>query len=375
MIAPRFFLLVAVALVAAVAASCSASEPRDAAPTVRGAGKPKADVRRPSERPRQARGEFGSIDELEWIERYDAWRRRLEKTVERTRSLLYDPRKIARAFEAGTRESRRVARAAEAIGDCTESLNAIGAAPTRRLQKVEAETLKACEWFRRGAEKLTQIRPRDVNAADPVFTRWDQAETYLFNASDKELSFIQGLDFEQLAILDRPSRKSRAQIRYSRVVSEILGEGVIVRCWSQADWRELATETGESPTHTAGFVREYGASGNLAPDICSTLDAFTYGRKRPTDAEGKLDLAHALITLAHEGEHVIGTRNEAAAECHAMQRVRFLARALGANKSYARMIATHGWTDVYPRMSPQYRSPKCYDGGPLDLRKKTSVWP
>jgi hypothetical protein len=79
--------------------------------------------------------------------------------------------------------------------------------------------------------------------------------------------------------------------------------------------------------------------------------------------------------LAHEAQHAVGVKNEARAECYAMQYVEPLARLLGANASYAALLEDFAWTRIYPVEPPGYSSPDCRPGGSLDLRKRVAAWP
>jgi len=67
-----------------------------------------------------------------------------------------------------------------------------------------------------------------------------------------------------------------------------------------------------------------------------------------------------------------------------MQRMRRLARLLGASQSYADLLAHKSyadllahtfWTVLYRFNDPPYKSAACRDGGALDLHPPTSSWP
>lgn len=102
--------------------------------------------------------------------------------------------------------------------------------------------------------------------------------------------------------------------------------------------------------------------------------------------------AFALQTLAHEAVHLGGMvggtlRNgvasghpdsEARADCYGMQWLPYVAQQLGAAPDDAQAIARYYATVTYPRrqqQSPAYWSAECRDGGALDLRPDTNVWP
>jgi hypothetical protein len=80
---------------------------------------------------------------------------------------------------------------------------------------------------------------------------------------------------------------------------------------------------------------------------------------------GLADAALAIVTLAHEQEHVDGTRNEAETECHAYQKAPMVAEALGVTPNAAAAVGRFAANAVVvPR---QYRSRRCKSGGAYDL--------
>ena len=85
--------------------------------------------------------------------------------------------------------------------------------------------------------------------------------------------------------------------------------------------------------------------------------------------------AEALKILAHESYHLSGVKNEAAAECYAMQAVPRVARALaGVSFADAHALAVIVYLVGYPGMPPAYRSGECRPGGALDLSSGPN-WP
>ena len=80
--------------------------------------------------------------------------------------------------------------------------------------------------------------------------------------------------------------------------------------------------------------------------------------------------------LSHESEHIRHIeRDEAATECHGMQRMGRLAQLLGTSKSYADLLARTFWNDLYRLNLPRDKSAECRDGGALDLYAASDVWP
>jgi hypothetical protein len=76
--------------------------------------------------------------------------------------------------------------------------------------------------------------------------------------------------------------------------------------------------------------------------------------------------AYAVITLAHEQQHVDGVVNEATAECYARQRASRAARQLRLSAPVAAHLAAF-ITEEFDPPAPRYRSAECRRGGALDL--------
>lgn len=73
----------------------------------------------------------------------------------------------------------------------------------------------------------------------------------------------------------------------------------------------------------------------------------------------------AIVTLAHEEQHIDGVDEEYEAECYAYQHAPAVARALGVADTAAAQVSRFvtNWMDV----PPNYRSTQCHTGGGLDL--------
>jgi hypothetical protein len=82
-----------------------------------------------------------------------------------------------------------------------------------------------------------------------------------------------------------------------------------------------------------------------------------------------------LNTLVHEAQHLAGNMNEAVTECYALQTIAFAAQELGASTEQGQALAAHQLATTYPRLPDSYRTGDCEDGGKLDLRPDTDVWP
>jgi hypothetical protein len=174
---------------------------------------------------------------------------------------------------------------------------------------------------------------------------------------------------------------SRVEPLYSQIASRIAGHSVEVRCWSEADWLELSERVGESTDGElllgpwSGFASADKERANLAPTICDSLAQWAYERHWPEGRSAAYYFAWSLQALAHEAQHLRGIESEAKAECYALQTVRDVGRDLGLGDDGGQYFAEYAWRYVYPRASEEYRSDECRDGGELDLRPATSVWP
>jgi len=104
----------------------------------------------------------------------------------------------------------------------------------------------------------------------------------------------------------------------------------------------------------------------------SGLGCLAAGSACPKDVE---DAAIAVNVLSHEAWHLAGVRDEAVAQCYALQTNAEAAIRLGANRPDAEAIAAYVFTRIQPALPPEYRTPDCRDGGPLDLEPDRTAWP
>lgn len=160
------------------------------------------------------------------------------------------------------------------------------------------------------------------------------------------------------------------EARLGAIASQIAGRPVEVRC--PGVMRRLVDV---SPNAGSVFFDSGGNPGDfteLNGGTCSALDDFAEGR---TDGGDSLRVARAVHVLAHESFHLAGIRNEAEADCLGLQRTAFVGEKLGASPEEARSFAEIALVDRARTAPPEYRSPACFDGGPLDLDRASSVWP
>ena len=117
-------------------------------------------------------------------------------------------------------------------------------------------------------------------------------------------------------------------------------------------------------SQTSGYV-SWGDDGvaQLRRTVCNDLFSWLSGSKdSPTRAQ-----AIALHVTVHEAMHVAGVREEAKAECYAMQHDADAARFLGATPAQAQALVMLYYRNVYPQMSPDYSSAECAPDQGYDL--------
>src|SRR5215213_5136169 len=165
------------------------------------------------------------------------------------------------------------------------------------------------------------------------------------------------------AELRDPTRKASAfEARLGLVAESIAGRSVGVRCEDLGDVDdrdELGGDVRYSGDEPANYAR-------IRLDICAELRQVTRDR-----GAGGAPEARAIEVLAHESFHLRGVKEEAVAECYAIQFIRVVARGLRATNANARLLyelALH----AYPYHPPDYLSPECRPGGALDLHGSLS---
>lgn len=158
--------------------------------------------------------------------------------------------------------------------------------------------------------------------------------------------------------------------RLGEVASAIAGRPVEVHCPGVVQRLvEVSPNSGSVFFDGDGRPSDYT---ELNGETCSTLDDFAEGQTGSGDA---LRVARALHVLAHESFHLAGVRNEAEADCFGLQRTAFVAERLGAGLEEAHRLAALALAERARSAPVEYRSPACYDGGPLDLEPGSPVWP
>ena len=178
-------------------------------------------------------------------------------------------------------------------------------------------------------------------------------------------------------------RAEAAETRLAAVASELAGRPVRVHCQgSVGATLDVGSEAGSvafdaerhavrrRPTSSAASARRCSTSGTRSAR--RELACVLRGEACPRDV---LRSVWAVHTLAHEAWHLAGVRDEGVTECRALQTTAWTAVRLGATPAEARALAVYVLAHMVGSMPAEYRSPLCVDGGPLDLRPETPVWP
>jgi hypothetical protein len=182
-----------------------------------------------------------------------------------------------------------------------------------------------------------------------------------------------------LAALGFARREDRLheQDRLAAIASDLAGRSVGVRCPSfLASLVDTHGEAGRVQFDDAGRPADHT---DLAPETCRALrhlDRVDFScLDRGDCGYAEFKAGWAAHTLAHEAFHLRAFEDEGVAECYALQNTAFVAERLGVADRYARRLQTWVYAKGYPNEPEEYRSPQCYDGGPLDLRPQTATFP
>lgn len=96
---------------------------------------------------------------------------------------------------------------------------------------------------------------------------------------------------------------------------------------------------------------------------CQELFAYIHSDKSNPTA----DQVEAVHVLTHESVHVSGNYNEAETECTAVQMNAKTVEQLGGTREQGVQLAKTYYTQMYPNMRQNYKSPECFENGLLDL--------
>ena len=185
-----------------------------------------------------------------------------------------------------------------------------------------------------------------------------------------------------LAVYLGPYReRQQDEAELAQIASVIAGRGVDVECPSTfASLTDVSSRDGSVEFRPDGTPAD---EARLSSATCARLRSFLAG-----DVPGLACLAveaHcseeaeraavAVNVLSHEAWHLHGVRNEAAAQCYALQTNAETALRLGASPNEAAAIASWIGRRLQPALPADYRTSACRDGGPLDLRPERTAWP
>jgi hypothetical protein len=196
------------------------------------------------------------------------------------------------------------------------------------------------------------------------------------------------------------TKRGTAVVRFagaaSTIARSLAGPRAAITCADGSRWLALAARWGFDPTTTWALTpRHWDSSAaraiadghaEFSPRACRLGAAFLL---RPTEAGTRLcrhgrltgecddwgDKLRSVHVLTHESMHLAGAMAEAEADCFASQVDAVVARALGADPRFARLLAREYWTSYYPTQDARYRSAECHDGGALDLFPERVGWP
>ena len=178
-------------------------------------------------------------------------------------------------------------------------------------------------------------------------------------------------------------KRDQNEVRLGKVASSIAQRSVAVDC--PGFWRQLVDVRGEDGRVHFDVAGRPSDNAELAGGTCERLEDFSRAGTKPafdclvpddrTCDREVVETAGALSTLAHEAYHLAGVRDEAAAECYAIQTVDFVTERLGASAHQGRMVAVWAARTSARTHPAEYHSPECRRSGALDLEPRTPAWP
>ncbi len=175
----------------------------------------------------------------------------------------------------------------------------------------------------------------------------------------------------------RHEDRVREQDQLGAIASDLAGRNVGVRCPSfLASLVDTRAEAGRVQFDNAGHPANHT---DLSPQTCKALRHlagvdFTC-IERGDCGFREFNAGWAAHTLAHEAFHLRGFQDEGVTECYALQNTAFVAERLGVPTQQAQDLQAWLYKRGYPNEPTEYRSPQCYNGGPLDLRPQQALFP
>jgi hypothetical protein len=163
-------------------------------------------------------------------------------------------------------------------------------------------------------------------------------------------------------------RHAQLEARLAAVASTLVGHHVTVRCETLTQaWTDAHPEAGYVWFDAAGRP---ATSATLTSSTCDDLKAWLGSdRQHPSLSE-----IVAVHVLTHESMHMSGWRDEAKAECAAVQRDARTAVLLGATPEKGSALAVAYWREIYPDLTDAYRTADCAAGGADDEGLPDAPW-
>jgi hypothetical protein len=177
-------------------------------------------------------------------------------------------------------------------------------------------------------------------------------------------------------------RGEAAEDKLAAVAGGIAGRVVHVEC--QGFVGAALDVTSEAGTVQFDAHGKPSDTTELKRGVCTSLRRFRHDVGREEFAcifrgapcpEDVMRSVWAVHTLAHEAWHLAGETNEAITECKALQTTAWTASQLGATPGEAQAVARYVALHMYPNVPADYKSPHCRDGGALDFRPASPIWP
>lgn len=270
--------------------------------------------------------------ELEWLAGYSAWLDGIELQLATGARLRSD--------------------------DCGALEREIGAPPTPRLEPAARLAADGCARIAAAQEQ------GETAAGGAALAGWQELRRSVRSR------------IAQTRLTPFPTTQAPA---LARVAGATAGSSVTVRCWRPDVWALLVEDVGGIDPEAAvlnGFADVRERRIDLGAPACRPLRLFVNGTYAPVSNIESFELAKALSTLAHEAAHLADRRApESVVQCDAVQAVRDLALDEGRPASYANELALLNWEVAYPQLPDAYRTPRCRNGGPLDRKPNSAVWP
>jgi hypothetical protein len=160
---------------------------------------------------------------------------------------------------------------------------------------------------------------------------------------------------------------ARLESRLESAARQLAGGPVRVHCQTFGQtWTDAGAELGYVRWGPGGVPER---STLIKYSTCGHLRQWLRSDKRAPSREEVV----AVHVLTHEVMHMTGLKDEARAECAAVQRDAAMAVALGADPAQGEALARRYWTELYPNLPDGYRG-GCGPGGEYDERFAVPPW-